>query len=253
MIDPMAGRKTAVVILAAGKGKRMNSSLPKVLNALAGKPLAAWVVESTCRLNPAMTVVVTGYGGEEVREALRDENVLFATQKEQLGTAHAVMQAEPALADFHGDVMVLSGDVPFVRPETLERLLAFHRENENVVSLLSVEFNNPAGYGRIIRDEYGAVSGIVEEKDADGEQRKIREVNGGVYLFDRDFLFGAIKDVSRDNEQGEYYLTDVVGGAVESGLPVGAIKLVDAGELYGINTPEDLEKAETLVLARKEG
>ncbi len=213
----------------------------------------SWVVESVVPLNPERTVVVTGHGGEEVRQALRGENALFATQEEQLGTAHAVMRAESALADFSGDVMVLSGDVPFIRPETLERLLAFHRERGNSVSLLSVEFENPNGYGRIIRNENGAVTGIVEEKDADGEQKKIREINGGVYVFDSDFLFGALRGVSRDNEQGEYYLTDVVGAAVESGLPVGAIKLEDAGELYGINTPEDLKKAETLIFARKEG
>jgi len=249
----MAGRKTAVIVLAAGKGKRMNSSLPKVLNVLAGKPLVSWVVESVAPLNPEKTIVVTGHGGEEVRKALRGENALFATQEEQFGTAHAVARAESALVDFSGDVMVLSGDVPFVRPETLERLLAFHRAEENSVSLLSVAFDNPAGYGRIIRNENGSVTGIVEEKDADGEQRKIREINGGVYVFDGGFLFGAIRGLSRDNEQGEYYLTDVVAAAVESGLPVGAIKLEDVGELYGINTPEDLQKAETLVCARKEG
>ncbi|MBI5177866.1 MAG: NTP transferase domain-containing protein [Nitrospinae bacterium] len=235
------GARTAVVILAAGKGTRMNSDIPKVLHPLAGRPLVSHVVHTAKRLNPERIVVVVGYKGEMVKQALAGEEAHFAEQTEQLGTAHAVMQANTALVGFAGTVVVLSGDVPLVRAETIAALIALARGEVSPVAFLSTEVENPSGYGRVLRGGNGKVAAIVEERDATPDQKLIKEINGGIYAFDSGYLFAALKKVSADNDQKEYYLTDVVKIALAEGRKVAALKLDDSRQILGVNRPEELE------------
>ena len=229
----------AIVILAAGKGTRMKSDLPKVLHPFAGEPLVAHVAR-TAREIADTVVAVVGYKAEAVRDALAGTGTLFAEQREQLGTAHAVMQARAALAGFNGAVAVLSGDVPLIRAATVRRLLALAAETGAAVTLLSAECGNPAGYGRVIRDAGGAVSAIVEERDASPVQKAITEINGGIYVFDAPFLWSALERITPANSQKEYYLTDAVNIALTQGKKVAALKLPDAGEIAGVNTVDEL-------------
>lgn len=239
----------AVIILAAGKGTRMKSDLPKVLHPFAGEPLVAHVARTAREIADTLVAVV-GYKAEMVREALAGTGTLFAEQREQLGTAHAVMQARAALNGFDGKVVVLSGDVPRVRAATVRRLLALAEESGAAVTLLSAECQNPTGYGRVIRDTGGTVSGIVEERDASPAQKKITEINGGIYVFDASFLWSALEQIRPANDQKEYYLTDVVKIALAGGKTVAALKLPDVGEIAGVNTADDLA---ALNRARAEG
>ncbi len=229
----------AVVILAAGKGTRMKSDMPKVLHPFAGEPLVAHVAR-TAREIADTVVAVVGYKAEMVQEALAGTGTLFAEQREQLGTAHAVMQARAALNSFNGTVAVLSGDVPRVRAATVRRLLALASESGAAVTLLSAECQHPAGYGRVIRDAGGAVTAIVEERDASPAQKAVTEINGGIYVFDSVFLWGALEQIRPTNDQKEYYLTDVVKIALAQGKTVAAMKLPDIGEIAGVNTLDEL-------------
>ena len=242
----MQKRELAVVILAAGMGKRMKSDLPKVLHLLKGRPLISWVVEAAKELKPARIIVVTGHGGEKVMETLKDEGLAFAEQKQQLGTAHAVMQASQQLAAFDGDVMVLSGDVPMIKPRTLEELATLARENRCAVAFLTTEPESPAGYGRVVRGADGSVTAIIEQRDATESQKKIREINGGIYIFDKKFLFETLPQISTNNAQKEYYLTDIVKIALNNGRKVLTLKLDDPAEISGINSRAELAKLETM-------
>jgi bifunctional UDP-N-acetylglucosamine pyrophosphorylase/glucosamine-1-phosphate N-acetyltransferase len=236
----------AHVILAAGQGTRMKSRLPKVLHPLLGKPMLAYAVEAALALDPKRLIVVVGHGAEAVKEALRDYPVAFAQQKEQLGTAHALLQAEPLLGDFPGPVLVTQGDTPLLRPETLGALLKGVREGAGM-ALLTVELEDPTGYGRILR-EGEEVLGNVEEKDASPEVRTIREVNAGAYAFDG-FLFQALKEVGNQNAQGEYYLPDLIAIYRAHGRRVAAVRGV-AEEALGVNTREELARVEGILLAQ---
>ena len=242
----MQKRELAVVILAAGMGKRMKSDLPKVLHLLKGRPLISWVVEAAKKLKPTRIIVVTGHGGEKVVETLKDEGLAFAEQKQQLGTAHAVMQASQQLAAFDGDVMVLSGDVPMIKPRTLEELATLARESSCAVAFLTTEPESPAGYGRVVRGADGNVTAIIEQRDATESQKKIREINGGIYIFDKKFLFETLPQISTNNAQKEYYLTDIVKIALNNGRKVLTLKLDDPAEISGINSREELAKLETM-------
>ncbi len=235
----MNKQSVAVVILAAGKGTRMKSDLPKVLHSFAGEPLVTHVAR-TAREIADTVVAVVGYKAGLVREALAGTGTLFAEQSEQLGTAHAVMQARAALKGFGGTVVVLSGDVPRIRAGTVRRLLALAAESGAAVTLLSAECEQPAGYGRVIRDSGGAVSAIVEERDASPAQKAVTEINGGIYVFDAPFLWSALEGIRPANDQREYYLTDVVKIALAGGRTVAALKLPDIGEITGINTVDEL-------------
>lgn len=236
---PMDKRNVAVIILAAGKGTRMKSDLPKVLHPFAGEPLVAHVAR-TAREIADTAVAVVGYKAGMVRDALAGTGTLFAEQVEQLGTAHAVMQARAALNGFDGKVVVLSGDVPQVRAATVRRLLALAEESGAAVTLLSAECQTPTGYGRIIRDASGMVTAIVEERDANAAQKGITEINGGIYAFDASFLWRALEQIRPANAQKEYYLTDVVKIALAQGRTVAALKLPDIGEIAGVNTVDEL-------------
>jgi len=232
----------AVVILAAGEGKRMKSNIPKVLHKLNGKPLVKHVIDVAKSVEPEKIVIVIGHLAQAVKNELKDEPVEFAVQEERLGTADAVKSARSLLADFDGSLFVLCGDVPLIRPATLYKMLLLYEEKNCAVVLLTVEMDDPSGYGRIIRNGNGDVIGNVEDRDANQKQKKIREINSGIYLFNSRFLFGALGSIKSDNKQGEEYLPDIIETAVKQGKKVSAIKLENDIEISGVNSQEDLEK-----------
>jgi bifunctional UDP-N-acetylglucosamine pyrophosphorylase/glucosamine-1-phosphate N-acetyltransferase len=229
-----------IVILAAGQGKRMRSGLPKVLHALAGRPLLAHVLDTARALKARRIVVVHGHGAEAVRAAFPDAGIAWALQSEQLGTGHAVQQAMPHL-EANGDVLVLYGDVPLVREATLRRLLEAAREG---LAVLTVELDDPAGYGRVLRDQAGRVARIVEHKDASPSERAVREVNAGFYALSAPRLAGWLKKITNRNAQKEYYLTDIVALAVAEDVPVIAVRAEDEWEVAGVNSKRELAALE---------
>ncbi|HZK41056.1 MAG TPA: bifunctional UDP-N-acetylglucosamine diphosphorylase/glucosamine-1-phosphate N-acetyltransferase GlmU [Atribacterota bacterium] len=233
---------TAVIIMAAGNGKRMKSNLSKVLHNLAGKPILNYVSDTVSQLEAKRKILVVGYKSDKIRELIGDK-IEFVEQKEQLGTAHAVLQTKKLLSGFKGDVLILSGDVPFLTVKTLKKLLKYHQNNNFCCTLLSTILKNPKGYGRIIRDKKGELKGIIEEVDLSLEKKKITEINSGIYCFNKEKLFQALEKVTKDNKQGEYYLTDTVKVLLEEGLTVGNIIVKDYSEILGINNRLDLADA----------
>lgn len=230
----------AVVILAAGKGTRMKSALPKVLHPIAGRPMVQHVVDAAAALSPANTVLVYGHGGERVREAVSGERLRWAEQAEQLGTGHAVAQALPHLNE--DVVLVLYGDVPLIRPETLRDFVA--RVNDRSLALMTLELEDPAGYGRIVRDDQGQVTRIVEQKDASDDEKRIREINTGILACSRRFLNDSLPRLSNRNAQGEYYLTDLIAMAVDAGMEVVTEQPRHAWEVDGVNDRVQLARLE---------
>ncbi|HEX2826382.1 MAG TPA: bifunctional UDP-N-acetylglucosamine diphosphorylase/glucosamine-1-phosphate N-acetyltransferase GlmU [Burkholderiales bacterium] len=231
-----------VVILAAGQGKRMHSQLPKVLHPLAGRPMIEHVIAAADVLAPRQVCVVYGHGGERVREALARPELAFARQEPQLGTGHAVQQALPVLSD--ADVtVVLYGDVPLIRGETLKRLVADARDG---VAVLTATLDDPFGYGRIIRRQDGRVAAIVEEKDASQAQRAIREINTGLMALPTAKLERWLGRLENNNAQREYYLTDVVKLAQGDGVPVVAVEVADTAETLGVNSRAQLAQLERI-------
>jgi bifunctional UDP-N-acetylglucosamine pyrophosphorylase/glucosamine-1-phosphate N-acetyltransferase len=233
----------SVVILAAGQGKRMNSDLPKVLQPLAGRPLLQHVIGTARDLRPANIYVVYGHGGAQVQAALGSEDVEWILQAAQLGTGHAVMQAMRVIPDDH-TVLVLYGDVPMIRTASLTKLVA--AADEGALSLLSVSHDDATGYGRIVRDAAGHICAIVEQKDASPEQLQIREVNSGLMAAPAGRLREWLLGLSTNNAQREYYLTDVVAGAVQSGDRVVAVGCANAAETMGVNDKIQLAQVEAL-------
>lgn len=242
--------RLAVVIMAAGKGTRMNDpERAKVMFPLGGRPMISHVIDRAQECGAEEIIVIIGYRGETVREYLResfpDAPLKFAEQTEQLGTAHAVVQAGPFLQDYPGgNVLVLSGDVPLLSTATLSQLVQIHEETDAAGTVLTVKAPDPAGYGRVLRDASGAVSGIVEHKDATEEERQVDEINAGVYVFRAPALFDALPRVGNRNVQGEYYLPDVLSILLDDGLTVAAYCSDDFNEIQGINTVEQLAQAE---------
>jgi bifunctional UDP-N-acetylglucosamine pyrophosphorylase/glucosamine-1-phosphate N-acetyltransferase len=233
--------KLSIVILAAGQGKRMNSDRPKVLQPLAGRPLLGHVIQTAQSLQPAAIHVVYGHGGDQVRAAFAGVEVGWALQAEQLGTGHAVMQAMPSVADDHL-VLILYGDVPLIRRETLERLVAL--AGPRTMSLLTVELPDPTGYGRIVRDASGRVQKIVEQKDANPAQLAIREGNTGVMAVPASLLRQWLGQLRNANAQGEYYLTDIVEMAVAAQVAVEPLVAPTIPEVLGINDRLQLAEVE---------
>ena len=233
---------TAVIIMAAGKGKRMKSNLPKALHNLAGKPILNYVLDTVDQLEAKRKILIVGYKSDQIRELIGDK-IEYVEQKEQLGTAHAVLQTKKLLSDFKGDVLILSGDVPFLTVKILKNLLKYHQANNFCCTLLSTILKNPKGYGRIIRDKKGEIKGIIEEVDLSADKKKITEVNSGIYCVNKDKLFQALEKITPDNKQGEYYLTDSVEILLKEGLTVGNIIVKDYSEILGINSRLDLTDA----------
>ncbi len=235
-----------IVILAAGQGKRMHSHLPKVLHPIAGKALAAHVLDTARHLGQSRICLVVGHGGEVVRSALAAADVACAVQEPQLGTGHAVMQALPLL-DGEGMTLVLYGDVPLIQAATLQRLVQAAGDG---LAVLTVDLENPKGYGRIIRDSAGRVQRIVEEKDATPAERLVRETNTGIMALPTARLKDWLSRLSNDNAQGEYYLTDVVALAVADGVPVHTAQPEGEWEVAGVNSKVQLAELERVYQLR---
>ncbi|MFD9412469.1 bifunctional UDP-N-acetylglucosamine diphosphorylase/glucosamine-1-phosphate N-acetyltransferase GlmU [Streptomyces sp. NPDC059989] len=249
-----ANRPAAVVVLAAGEGTRMKSATPKVLHEICGRSLVGHVVAASRELDPAHLVVVVGHAREQVTAHLAgvDAEVRTAVQYEQNGTGHAVRMALESLGteDLTGTVIVVCGDTPLLTGETLRQLAATHEADGNAVTVLTAEVPDSTGYGRIVRDAGGAVTAIVEHKDATDAQRAIREINSGVFAFDGALLADALGKVRTDNSQGEEYLTDVLGILREAGHRVGASVGSDHRQILGINNRVQLAEARALLNAR---
>jgi bifunctional UDP-N-acetylglucosamine pyrophosphorylase/glucosamine-1-phosphate N-acetyltransferase len=233
----VSARLAAVVVLAAGEGTRMRSSVPKVLHELAGRTLVGHAVAAAEALQPEHLVVVVGHGREHVAEhlAATAPEATIAVQDRQLGTGHAVACAMQALPELQGVVVVTYGDVPLLTPDTVTDLVARHVDDGNAVTVLTAEVTDPSGYGRIVRDADGGVRGIVEHKDADPSVLEIREINSGIYAFDAAVLNACLARLNTDNAQGELYLTDVLGMARTDGRRVGAHPITDTWQTEGVN------------------
>jgi len=230
------------IILAAGESKRMKSKKSKVVHKICGKALIEWVYDTVSDAGIDDTVVVIGHGADQVKECMGDR-VKYAVQSQQLGTGHAVMQAEEYLKGKEGYVFVLYGDTPLITSKTISECICLHKKNGNAVTVVTADFEDPTGYGRIIRDEHGNVIKIVEQRDASEEEKKVKEINSGLYCFTISCLLESLKKLTNNNDQGEYYLTDTVGILIKEGFKVGAVKLADFTEILGINDRVQLHQA----------
>ena len=238
-------QRLAVIILAAGLGKRMKSSRPKVLHELLEKPMVSYVVDTAVRLADRNVYVVVGYQADQVQDAInKDHEVHYVFQKQQLGTGHAVSCALPFLESHIQYIVVLCGDTPLITPSTLTALIQNHLSLNNDITILAARMDCPTGYGRILFNDNQMVTGIVEEPDATDEQRKITIVNTGIYCISREFLADAVGCLTMNNVQNELYFTDIVGIGYRKDKSVGAVIAEDARETIGVNSPEDLRVAE---------
>ena len=229
-----------IILLAAGHGTRMKSDLPKVLHSLGGKALFLHALDTAQRLGPERVAVVVGHGADAVRRAYKGNGVAWAIQDKQLGTGHAVLCAQEAFNGFAGEIVILSGDVPLIQENTLRAMIERHRRRNAAATLLTAVLEDPKGYGRILRDAQSNLTGIVEEKDASEAQRKIREVNAGVYVASAQFLFAALSGVKNNNKQGEHYLPDIVAVGLDQGLTIETVTAEDPREMMGVNSREEL-------------
>ena len=231
------------IILAAGKGKRMKSPLAKVLHPVCGIPMLTHSLTAARAAGSQRIVVVIGHQALRIRERYRTDDLLFAEQRELLGTGHAVLQAREFFRDYDGAIVILCGDVPLIRPETVRALYDRYRSEGAAVTVLTALPAEPAGYGRVSKANDGSILKIVEEKDATAEEKAIREINTGIYCVKSDFLFTAVVGLGNRNAQKEYYLTDIVEVACNYGRRVTTFLAADPIEVMGINTPQELEKA----------
>ena len=237
------------VILAAGKGTRMKSKLPKVLHKVGGHPMLEHVMDAAEAAGCRDNVVVIGHGAELVRELVGDR-ARIALQAEQLGTGHAVLQAADTLKDFTGTVMILCGDTPLLEAEELQKFYAEHVKSGAAATVMSALMDDPFGYGRILRDANGDVAGIVEQKDASEEQKQIKEINTGNYCVEAPLLFEVLRTLGNDNAQGEYYLTDVLAKLRAMGKKVGGVITADSEMIMGVNSRRQLAEAESVMRRR---
>lgn len=241
--------KLKTLILAAGKGTRMKSDMPKVIHKVNGVPMITKIIDTLSGLNPEENILILGHKKEEVLKVV-GENCDYVLQTEQLGTGHAVIQAKEKLKCYDGDVMILCGDTPLLRESTLKSLYEYHKESGAVTTILTSIYENPFGYGRIVK-ENGLVKAIVEEKEASEEIKKIKEVNAGVYCFNSKELFKALDKIDNNNEKGEYYLTDVIGIQVSENKKVQSFVLEDKMEILGVNSKVELAQAGKVLRDRK--
>jgi bifunctional UDP-N-acetylglucosamine pyrophosphorylase/glucosamine-1-phosphate N-acetyltransferase len=238
------------VILAAGKGKRMKSDLAKVLHPVRGRPMATYVIQAVRDAGSERIVLVVGHQRERVMAALRGWEVEFVVQAEQLGTAHALAQAEKALSNDLGDLLVVAGDTPLLTGRTLRRLVETHRRAAAVATVLTAMLEHPDGYGRIVRTPDGLLDAIVEEEDATGRVKEIREINTGAYCFRTPLIFEIIRHIDTANRQREYYLTDAIALFRARGMIVGAMVAEDWREMLGINSMTQLAEVESIMSGR---
>jgi CTP:molybdopterin cytidylyltransferase MocA/diadenosine tetraphosphate (Ap4A) HIT family hydrolase len=239
-----------VIVLAAGKGTRMPSDLPKMLRPLAGEPLVRHVLRRAQSLVPARILLVLGHRAEEIRQAIADEPVEIVLQEVQRGTGDAVLRAESHAGASAGNTLILYGDVPLLRQRTLQELLELHEIEGNAATILTAVLEDATGYGRIIRDERGCCSGIVEQCDLEAPQAEIREINSGIVVFRSELLFEALHQVRPQNVKGEYYLTDAIAILRGDDRRVGCYSLRDSGEILGVNTLEQLQEVERILQRR---
>ena len=241
----------STIILAAGQGKRMgNPNLAKVMAELSGKPLIGRVLDQTKELKPLKNVVIVGFCRDAVINYVKsqDTNIEIAVQEEQLGSGHAAYQAKANFTGFDGDILILSGDVPLMKSSTLQKFIDLHIDNKSDVSVLSAIAPNPTGYGRIIRNAQGEFERITEEKDCNENEKKIDEINSGIYVVNSKYLFTALESVKSENAQNEYYLTDIVEILKKENKSIAAFNLCPFDEIQGVNSPQDLERAEKIFL-----
>lgn len=253
--EEMTDKKLAVVILAAGLGKRMKSpDKPKVMFEISGKPMIEYVVELAMRVNADRIIPIVGHHREQVINLLREKfpgkNIEYAIQEEQLGTGHAVIQTKELLKDFDGEALILSGDVPLLRFETVQSLIDEHIINNNAATLLTTVFNDAYGYGRIVRDGNGNFMKIVEHKDATEEEKKINEINPAIYVVNSKVLFDALSKISPENNQKEYYLTDIFHFIPKE--QIGTLVTNDELEVTGVNSIEQLEEIDNELKRRRQ-
>ncbi|MGL1932631.1 MAG: sugar phosphate nucleotidyltransferase [Desulfotalea sp.] len=235
----------AIIILAAGKGTRMKSSLAKVLHPVFEKSMVEHVLQATSCLPSNNRIVIIGHQAEQVQSNLAKNDCSFILQKEQLGTAHAVLVAQNGVKDECEDVMILCGDTPLLSAETLEEMYADYKQSKAILSLMTTKLHNPSNYGRIISDENGQLQAIVEEKDASPDQRKINEINAGIYIVNKEFLYDTLSKIDSNNSQGEFYLTDIVKLASVARLVRKKYINPEAKEVLGVNSRIELAEAET--------
>lgn len=243
-------RKLVAVVLAAGKGKRIKSDLPKVLHEVAGRPIVLHVLDTLEELEVEKTILVVGHQADRVVRVIERSGIVFVEQKELLGTGHAVMMVEEDLRGFDGDILVLLGDAPLLRASTIEMLIAEHEKRDAAGTVLTAILPDPTGYGRIVRDSDGLIVKIVEHKDATEEEREIAEINSGTFVFKKAPLFEALGRIDNTNRQGEYYLTDVMQVFLESGMPTAGYCVDDHSEALGVNSAEDLAALDALMRAK---
>lgn len=240
--------KLKAIILAAGKGTRMKSDLPKVVHKVLGKTLVEYVIDATKQAGANEVCLVIGYQADVVKNSI-PAGPEFAIQEEQLGTGHAVKCAKNFIGD-DGETLVLCGDTPLIKGDTLKALVDYHRNNQNAITVLSASIEDPTGYGRIIRDKEGVFVKSVEHKDATEEERLSKEINSGMYIFNSKELSEALDKLTTNNAQGEYYLPDTLTIVKEKGLKVDAFVIDDASEIAGVNTQEQLKEAEEVMKNR---
>ena len=237
------------VILAAGMGTRMKSKMPKVLHKVCGKPLSKWVIDASEAAGADKVCAVVGHKAETVKEVLGDV-CEFALQAEQKGTGHAVMQAIDVIKNSKGEVVILNGDTPLITAETINKAIEYHKNNGNQATVITAILDDATGYGRIVRDNDGSVLKIVEQKDASKEEKKINEVNSGMYVFDAQTLVYALDKITPNNAQGEYYLTDTLEILLSAGKKIGGYAISDNDEIRGINDRVQLNEAEKIMQKR---
>ena len=238
-------KELRVIILAAGKGTRMNSDLPKVLHKFRGKALIDYVIDESELLDPKEIILVVGFKKERVIKHTESRiNLKYATQVEQLGTGHAVLQTKELLKNKKGHILILYGDVPNIKASTLMPIVDDHISNNRDLTLITAEIDDPSGYGRIIRDKNGNLLKIIEEKDCSDNEKRIKEWNPGIYIFKIKEVFRILNSIKTNNASKEYYLTDAIGLAQQSNMQIKAIKIANSSEVIGINTTDQLKELE---------